>query len=241
MIVDQKYWDDSYKTYEFKRLPINDPTRKIINDFIPRANWDKNAFEIGCYPGRFLVEIGEKGYILNGCDKTELVVPHLANWLQINKCKVGEFIQGDYKNFVNRKYDLVASFGFIEHFTDYVTVFLEHCSMVKSGGYLIIQYPNFRGFIQKSLHIIFDQDNLNNHVIDSMDLNLYIKLIPKDFNIILACYYGNFDFWIDDYKGRNGRFKKKILSFFMKTRKYWSYFPNCEIYSPYAIIIAKKS
>lgn len=240
MIVDQEYWNKSYENYVFQRLPIDDPTKIIIERYIPTISEEKNAFELGCFPGRYLVEIGQKGYTLNGCDQTNRVKTDLPIWLQKNQCKVGVFEKSDYKEFYAMQYDLVASFGFIEHFNDYENVFNQQCHMVKSGGILIIQYPNFRGLVQRILHGIFDIDNLNNHVVISMDLNFYSKHLSQDFKIIYCSYYGNFDFWIDDFKNKNGLIKRKFLKYFHKTKRIWSQFPDSRHWSPYAIIIAEK-
>jgi len=37
MIVNQDYWDDGYSKYQYRRLPKNDPTRKIIEKYTPIA------------------------------------------------------------------------------------------------------------------------------------------------------------------------------------------------------------
>ena len=240
MIVNQEYWNSSYETHKFQRLPKSDPTLKLIEKFIPEANNNEQAFELGCFPGRFLVEIGQKGYILNGCDLAPQILSTLENWCLKNNCQVNHFCNAPYLDFVNNKYDLVASFGFIEHFDNYEEVFLQQCNMVKDEGILLVQFPNFRGFVQKFLHKWFDRDNLNNHVIFSMNLKRYRDILPPDFEIIYCAYYGNFDFWIDDYRQKNGRFKTKLLSLFRKTSRFWKFAPNSSSYSPYAALIAKK-
>jgi SAM-dependent methyltransferase len=151
MIVRQSYWDNSYLTYRFQRLQPNDPTRMLIEKYIPYSQKNEEAFEIGCFPGRFLIEIGQKGYTINGCDITPRIEKDLPDWCIRNSCKVGKFENKNYLAFIDKKYDLVASFGFIEHFKNYEEIFLQHCNMVKSRGILIVQYPNFRGLIQKIL------------------------------------------------------------------------------------------
>jgi len=240
MVVEQKYWNNSYSTYKFARLPANDPTRRLIEDYLPKANKDNVAFELGCFPGRFLIEVGQKGYILNGCDLAPQINISLKDWCVQNGCKVGEFYNDSYTKFLDKQYDLVASFGFIEHFENYEEVFLQQERMVKEGGILLVQFPNFRGKIQLWLHRFFDIDNLNNHVIPSMNLKRYKELLPGNYEILYCSYYGNFDFWIDDYQKRNGTLKRKLLSLFYKTFRFWKIFPNSSMYSPYAAIIARK-
>lgn len=240
MIVDQKYWNNSYEKYKLQRLPRSDPTLKLIKKYIPTVKNDAQAFEIGCYPGRFLVEIGQKGYTLNGCDLAPQISTRLSKWLLNNNCKVNKLYNKSYIHFVGEKYDLVASFGFIEHFENYEEVFLQQCGMVRNGGILLIQFPNFRGLIQWVLHRCFDKDNLFNHVIQAMDLKRYKKILPSTFKLIYCSYYGNFDFWIDDYMQRNGKIKKRLIKLFQKTSKLWKILPDSSLYSPYGMLIARK-
>lgn len=241
MIVDQSYWDRSYEKYEFRELPENDPTKELIKKFVIDAEGDRTAFELGCFPGRFLLEIGRKGYELNGCDKNHRVTKDLPAWLSKNNCKVGSFQEIDYKDALDSKYDLVASFGFIEHFANWDEVLKHHCMMLETGGILIVQFPNFKGFIQKYLHLFFDKDNLNNHVLSSMNPAAYKKLLGQEYEILFCGYYGAFDFWIDDYKKRNGATKKRMLALLNRTRRIWKYLPNNSAWSPYGAIIVRKS
>ncbi|RRS32179.1 MAG: hypothetical protein P794_02035 [Epsilonproteobacteria bacterium (ex Lamellibrachia satsuma)] len=240
MIVEQEYWNNSYEIYKFARLSDIDPTKQLIERYIPFTKNNEQAFELGCFPGRFLVEIGQKGYILNGCDLAPQIRKELKGWCLKNNCRVNQFYNEPYLKFKNEQYDLVASFGFIEHFKNYEEVFIQQCGMIKENGILLVQFPNFRGAIQHRLHKIFDAYNLSNHVIGSMNLEQYRKLLPNNFEILFCSYYGNFDFWIDDFKKRNGKVKKKLLKLLFKTSKFWEYTPNSSIYSPYAALIAGK-
>lgn len=240
MIVDQSYWDNSYAKLKFFRLAKGDPTSELIRQYIPRAKDGAQAFEIGCFPGRFIAEIGELGYTLNGCDLTPRVSSDLEPWLREQGFKVGEISQASYESFADRKYDLVASFGFIEHFENHEEIFRLHCNMVADGGFLIVQFPNFRGSVQEKLHSFFDRDNLGNHVLSAMDVVKYEKVLPREFEVLYCGYYGNFDFWIDDFKKRNGMVKRRILKTIFKTRKLWNKLPNDERWSPHGMIIARR-
>jgi len=241
MIVDQKYWDTAYEEYEFCLLPKDDPTIQLINKFIPAASKGQQAFEAGCYPGRFIVGVGEKGYRLNGCDLTPKIKNKLAKWLVSYGFDIGNFEHIEFDNYPHKhKYHVVCSFGFIEHFTDYKNVFFKHLDLVEDGGWVLIQFPNFNGFFQKILHVIFDVDNFNNHVIESMDVAEYQKIVPNNFEIIFCGYYGGFDFWTDDFNKKNGKVKRFFLNYLFRTRRFWKFLPNCKQWSPYGAIVLKK-
>jgi len=53
------------------------------------------------------------------------------------------------------KFDIVASFGFIEHFTNWVEILESHISLLNNNGYLIVEVPNFIGPFQHWLHAKF--------------------------------------------------------------------------------------
>jgi len=241
MIVEQSYWDDSYKGYKLKPLPNDDSTRILINQYIPYSNNFLSAFEPGCFPGRFLLEIGRKGYILNGCDITPRVEEDLKIWLENDEgCKVGEIMRCDF-NDVNEgiKYDLVCSFGFIEHFENYTDIFAKQLRLVKDNGLALIQFPNFYGIVQRFLHYHLDRNNFDNHIIQAMNINNYLKIIPPEFTMIFVGYYGNFEFW-NNYEKNNNRLKRYILHHVYKTKKWWKRIPNSKLWSPYGAIILKK-
>lgn len=242
MIVDQTYWDNSYKSYSFKPLPQGDPTRSLIDKYIPHADHFQNAFEPGCYPGRFLLEIGRKGFILNGCDVTPRVELDLRDWLvKVGNCKVEKIVQENFDNLNdNKQYDLVCSFGFVEHFENYENIFIKQINMAKNGGIVLIQFPNFYGLVQRLLHYCLDRDNLSNHIISAMNIENYKHIIPEDFEIVFWGYYGNFEFWNDDFNHANNRIQKYILNLIYKTKRWWSIIPNRKLWSPYGAIILKK-
>ncbi len=94
-----------------------------------------------------------------------------------------------------KKYDLVCSFGFIEHFENYTDIFAKQLQLVKDNGLALIQFPNFYGIVQRFLHYHLDRNNFYNHITQAMNINNYLKIISPDFTIIFTGYYGNFEFW----------------------------------------------
>lgn len=240
MIVEQSYWDQGYEKRRFFRLPDNDATAVLLKEYIPKASAGDMAFEIGCFPGRFLAELGDLGYILSGCDLTPRVAEDLSPWLSKQGYRVGDFFHDPYEKHIDKQFDLVASFGFIEHFENFDEVFQDHCKMVKNGGYLIVQFPNFRGSVQNKLHSLFDNDNLANHVVDAMNTDYYASILPDDFEILFNGYYGAFDFWYDDFKKRHSPATKLVLKSFLKTKPLWKLARNDARWSPNGAIIARR-
>jgi hypothetical protein len=108
------------------------------------------------------------------------------------KCIENDFFT--YKS--NRKYDFVASFGFIEHFEDTRDVIKRHVDLMVMGGKLLITLPNFRG-LNGLINKIFDPAHLNMHNTRCMDLNLLRKIAHElGLENIVAAYTWHCCVWI---------------------------------------------
>jgi hypothetical protein len=141
-----------------------------------------------------------------------------------------------------QKFDIVYSFGFIEHFIEYKFVIEQHCKLVNENGILFIAVPNFRGKIQYFLHRLLDKENLRRHNIESMELrNWEQSLTENGFEIIQKGYIGSFDFWIEISKKTYLKIliRKIIVLLIPIFRRILS--KPSESYSPYCGIIAKKT
>lgn len=175
------------------------------------TNQSGDCFEVGSFPGNNLRFLGSLGYTLHGIDLTERNAFELPLSLAEKGCKIGQFFSADFFHFTTAKrYDLVCSFGFVEHFENFLEVIDLHAQFVKKGGLLVITAPNFRGLIQYLVHYLFDRSNLRLHNVKSMRPNLWAKhLEANGFEIIFAGYFGGLSFWLGN-KGRN-RFEKFLL------------------------------
>ncbi len=194
-VYDQEEWDKGYTDYNFFVAPPEDKMRQWLEKYIPTDK--KSFFEVGCFPGRYSALFGEKGFELNGLDLTPAVMNQLPEWFKEKRYNVGEFIKSDFLKYnSNKQYDVVASFGFIEHFTDWPSVIQKHANMVKDGGTLIISTPNFKGIIQRLLHSGLDEVNYSKHVINSMNPREWKKILESEgFVIDFHGYFGEFNFW----------------------------------------------
>jgi len=239
VLVSQSYWDAQYQLGQFNILPTEHPLRRWIESHTPRGDGD--CLEIGCYPGGFLAVFGELGYRLNGLDLTPGVEKDLPEWLGMHGYRLGEFLQQDFlTSHRNSPYDLVCSFGFMEHFADWESILHKHMDLVALNGYLVISVPNFRGFVQHLLHYLLDRKNLKIHNVKAMNPKIWEKIvINRGFEIIKNGYFGEFHFWVDHQK-RNPLQRlllRGIMRLIPKLRKLP---PNIPFYAPYCGLIAKR-
>jgi 2-polyprenyl-3-methyl-5-hydroxy-6-metoxy-1,4-benzoquinol methylase len=207
-IVKQSYWDKGYErmklSYSTDALLFKD----LFDRFLPKGG---SCFEIGCYPGNYLYYMGKKfGYIVSGIDLT----PHteqLAKHFLEGGLKTGYFYQQDFMQFSTPDtYDMVCSFGFIEHFINFDQIRAMHIDLVKPGGTLVLSYPNFR-YLQYIFHWLFDNLNLQRHVTGSMNLAKWKRVLTsRNMEILYKGYYHTAGFWIDN--PRTGKTQKKWLA-----------------------------
>ena len=209
-IVSQDYWDSVYTdralTLDASGLPFKD----LFDQYLPKGG---DCFEVGCYPGDFLAYLCRKfGYRANGIDRTPFVKDRLPAFLRTAGICVGKLFCGDFfaTEFRDR-YDVVCSFGFIEHFTDFAEAIEKHVSLVKPGGFLVMSCPNFRR-LQYVLHWAIDRENLRRHVLSAMDLRVWNRVLRRrNMQILHAGYYGKIGFWHEN--AAPNAVQRKIISF----------------------------
>ena len=101
------------------------------------------AIEVGCVPGTWLLYVNkEYGYRVSGVDYSEHL-PAVAATLRHNGIEDFELFHDDLFRFEpGKRYDLVFSSGFVEHFDDHELVVRRHADLAKPGGLVVIMVPN---------------------------------------------------------------------------------------------------
>jgi SAM-dependent methyltransferase len=238
-----EYWDQINNNKGFTPADKDNPIRIFIEKHVTPKK-DGKVFEVGCFPGSYLSVFSNLGYELNGIDYSLLTESNLNNWLVEKKYKVGQIKSGNFFDVQpgEHYFDVVCSFGFIEHFNDYLSVIEKHGNFVKSGGKLIITTPNFKGKIQKKFHTFFDNENLIKHNLDSMDpFQWRVHMEKKGFETEFCGWFGNLVLWVERQKRPiNKKIILKILFFILRIIKKIQ-IPNNKSYSPYCgLVLIKK-
>ena len=238
-LASQDYWDSAYGKRELRYRAEAVEFVKTFARFLKRGG---SCFEVGCYPGNFLIYLcREFGYVANGIDRTPHVTTRLRDHLRANGVAVGTLYQGDFLTFqTSERFDVVCSFGFIEHFEEFPTVIQRHIDLVAPGGTLILTCPNFRRF-QFLLHWLFDRENLRHHVLASMDLRRWGEVLEQNGMTVLHQGYAlTAGFWTeapgDSLSGRLGRRLERLSAAIDARVEY----PN-RCTSPYMVCIAPKA
>lgn len=241
-LTDKNFWvSDTGGEHVFTKHDQNHSIIQLIRDFIPCNNTGK-CLEVGSFPGPFLAAFGDLGYTLNGIDFHPENSSALPEWLNNEGYKTGYFESADFFDVEPQPiFDVVCSFGFIEHFEDFEEVISRHIQYLKPRGILMITTPNFRGAVQNSLHRFFDLNNLDHHNVESMNPDLWAELALKNnMEVLYKGFFGGFWFWHGHEQ--LGVVKQKLLWFTERIiPRLRPIFPqNSKIFSAHCGLIARK-
>ncbi|HEY9855758.1 MAG TPA: class I SAM-dependent methyltransferase [Stenomitos sp.] len=167
-LTEQAFWDDYWRncqvpagidrTFSFDRCLATQLAKSL-------ANTRGTVLEIGCAPGKWLAFFAkELGLTPSGIEYSSVGIEVTKQNLRLQGIAFESFWQGDFFDLPPQPFDVVSSFGFIEHFSDPLAVVERHVAWVKPGGLLVLGVPNFRGIyypLQKALDVsVLEKHNL---------------------------------------------------------------------------------
>jgi SAM-dependent methyltransferase len=175
---------------------------KVIRDALPDTPLD--VLELGCAPG-FLGAILFEGTPWRpfGIDYAEDADQYCESFRRIGK--TATLYQGDLFDIeLNRQFDVVCSFGLIEHFgeNELDRVLALHDQFTRPGGYVVILVPNFTG-VQYLWHHAFDRPNLDSHNVGTMTLKTFDLFDKLNYRTLFKGFHGQFRVWGNSSWTRN--------------------------------------
>jgi 2-polyprenyl-3-methyl-5-hydroxy-6-metoxy-1,4-benzoquinol methylase len=149
--MDCSKWDDG----SFAFLP---EWHQVLYDYLVKYRGG-NCLEVGCFPGRYLWYFANTFNMkVEGID---FMTPDDSMMLKIHNCDFFEFS-------LDKKYDVVCSFGFIEHFEMLGDVIQRHMDLVRDGGMVVMTVPNFVHGWRFHLRRRYDRELFTHHNRDAM-------------------------------------------------------------------------
>jgi len=211
----------------------------ILKKYLPRSK-EKTCLEIGAIPGGFLAYFKKEfGYKITGIDFANNKKV-FEDTMRVNNIKEYKFINKDIMQYnPSVKFDVVTSFGFIEHFDNYDEIIKKHIDLVSDDGYLVISLPNFRN-LQYIYRVLFDKDNLKIHNLKSMKIKKLNSIIePLGTKKIYAKHLGGVELWYDSPE--KNKFKHKLRhKIAINVNKLKYKLPSSYLYSPMILLVYKK-
>lgn len=216
--TDQSYWEAASCAQGTinNRLPssLNVGVLNIKRLLKRHVRPGSRYIEIGCAPGKMLAWVaGVLKAEVTGLDYSE---PGIA------KCRalfdaLGLKVNLHHDDFFNHhlplaSFDVVTSFGVIEHFDDARSVVQKHLDLVKPGGVALIAIPNYGG-IYGSLQRWCDAPNLALHNLEIMNPYALTALVDSpDVESARAYPFGVVSPWLINLDKRCPRFLAKMVS-----------------------------
>lgn len=199
-LASQDYWNQSWEGTAFDAASPDDLLRNWLTAHVPRTTAGR-SLEVGCFPGTYSAVLGELGYELNGMDLAPRTDTELPAWLRSRGHRVGDFSRRDFFEVrPEPSYEVVCSFGFIEHFKNWDEVLRRHAGFVRPGGLLVVATPNFRGAGQHFFHWLFDRESLSRHNLDSMDVHRWPGALGPEMQTRWCGHFGRFTLWVEDQR-----------------------------------------
>lgn len=206
------------------------------------------VLEVGCAPGKWLAFMaGEFGLKPSGVEYSEAGMRATLENFRILGLEPDAIFTGDFFQMKPpRQFDVVMSFGFIEHFSDVDGVVERHLQWLKPGGVLILGVPNFRG-IYWPIQWILDKSILQKHNLNIMKIN-YFRGLGRRLVLepLFLDYVGSFEptLFIANY--RYGNPLQVIIRaglWFARRIRRWRWFDkfNHPSFSGYILAIYRKS
>ncbi len=248
----REHWSGRWDKTTIRDLRF-DPTRRNFVDLhrlfrrhIPTGP-EFRFLEVGAYPGSYLwyfnkyfgMQVSGLEYVAECCDKAReyLNAAGLA----------ASIIHADFFEYeVEREeeaYDLVASFGFVEHFSDIRGVLSRKLGLVRPGGWMAVVVPNHTGIYGGVLKAVNREKYLTHNRMSLADLLGALQEIG-DAEVVEAGYFGHFGFWNSGlYSAARG---KGSIVYSMVRPPAWclealtSRLPDSKTLSPYIAAVVRK-
>lgn len=179
------FWDAEWQAKE--RDYLNLVAADILRKYLPGGR-PLTYFEVGCAPGSVMCFFAKvMGYKVAGIDfsSPEVTRRYLASHgVDDYRLYVGDFTTTE----IQERFDVVGSFGFIEHFTNYREIIDRHARLVNGEGYLVLQLPNLRYF-NWFIYRLLNPALLALHNLEVMNVRRLRASVKEEFTILFCGYY----------------------------------------------------
>jgi SAM-dependent methyltransferase len=143
----------------------------------------------------------------------------------------------------DRRWDVVGSFGLVEHFDDPAQVIRRHLELLVPGGYLVLAIPNHAGINGQILdRVDRHKSSLHNHM-SYEDLERSVRSAGS-VEILEGGYFGHFGFWNTGIYGKlnaihRGLYLGARLAL-SPLERLGALLPDTKRFSPNSALIARK-
>ncbi len=224
---------------------VSNPFAGILERWLP-VNPEYTCVEVGAYPGSNLCWLAKRfGYTPTAIEYRD-DAGEMEALFRHNDVPGLTVLREDFLEVRGVAFDVVASFGFVEHFDAPEDIVARHAAMVKDGGYLVIAVPHFGGlqalFRRLLLRAEAVRDMLAVHNREIMNRAALAGILRAlGLEVLHAGYAMGFRFWIprDSPQVRpSARGVVRILNAI--DRRWGASLPSCRLLSPMILTVSRK-
>jgi 2-polyprenyl-3-methyl-5-hydroxy-6-metoxy-1,4-benzoquinol methylase len=179
-LTDRKIWNELWnaKSLNFSSFSISSRDRQQwLSEILSDAPLNGRLLELGGAPGTVAKMIHKlrPDLEISCIDFSEVGVAETRKLYETEGIR-GEVYCEDFRYFSAEKdFDVVVSFGLIEHFEDYSAIIKDHLKIVKKGGSVIISIPNYSQWPVYIFLKFFSKKTCETHNFDCMSLDELVK------------------------------------------------------------------
>lgn len=242
-LTDKTFWERYWKKKQIvKKVGENYPFSDLFKMVLSKKVGGK-MIEVGGFPGYMAIYFAKYwGYKTTLLDYVvqRKILNNIYNKNNIASDEI-EVLEANFFTYKTaKKYDLVLSIGFIEHFDNTQEVIERHWKLVDKGGEMLVILPNFLG-LNGLTQLLFDPDNLNKHNLESMDTNrLRQYLVDLGIKKNKVFYWGGMQVWLEDFDTRPLYQKAFVGIVYVLGKIIKKLGINNKFMSPYIVVYAKK-
>ncbi len=243
-LTSREYWDHNRKK-EFKPWEVKETQfSSIFEKYLP-VDDNFSCVEIGAYPGSNLCYLAKRFKYYPVAIEFSEHCDHIEKLLRFNGIEKFKVLKQDLFDPVDMKFDIVTSFGFIEHFENYEEVIDRHVQLLKPGGYLVMSCPYLDNFQGRLRELVYTEEKLqqvlSSHNLKVMNLDEIKRVLSKyDMEICLSDFIMSNKIWFDpnaDYIKPQMRWLVKYLLTINAVGG--ERIPSSRLYSPMIMVIAR--
>ncbi|MDH4201331.1 MAG: glycosyltransferase [Phycisphaerae bacterium] len=243
-LTDRKYWDCG-RDKPFKPWLVNsNEFAPVLEKHLP-VNPNFTCVEIGAYPGGHLCYLAKRFEYKPVAIELSEHCEHIEKLLRHNGINQVQILQQDFFAPIQQKYDVVTSFGFVEHFENYEAVIDRHFQLVKPGGYVVIGCPyldNYQGLLRR---LVYKEEKmrqvLSTHNRRIMNLDELKRVFRKyEAQLCFADFVMGNNIWLDPASD-DIKPEMRWLVEYLKTINVAAgeHLPSSKLYSPMLLVVAQ--
>ncbi len=193
-LTNSEDWSEYYAKRDLASLEQLSKRETLLDEFF---NQHKGSiFELGCGQSAVLAKASQQGWKVGGIDFNAKAIEVLKVFVAQQNGDIDDLVVGDVFEYSTKvfseRFDLLGSYGFLEHFTNPGDILKRWVEVIKPGGMVVTTIPNLFS-INGKIFKKFDPEFWEQHVAytaeDVHEMHLNAGLEP----VTLARYDGKFD------------------------------------------------